>query len=156
MDTSTPLGIFYIPTALLPLRRKACWGFFRPKKSWRLRPGLNPRTWVPKARYPKTTEAAHFAEAVMTYSLLASTESLGNLRWQIPWTFHLLFQLDATPIFEIHRNSENANTCSRSSMSALLLQAQRVLEHVVIFVVCVFRFHLITTEPGCKPCLFHA
>ena len=32
------LGIFYIPqiydmgpTALLPLRRKACWGFFRPK-----------------------------------------------------------------------------------------------------------------------------
>jgi hypothetical protein len=32
------------PTALLPLRRKACWGFFR----W-LRPGANPRTWVPKA-----------------------------------------------------------------------------------------------------------
>jgi len=32
------LGIFYVPqiynmgpTALLPLRRKACWGFFRPK-----------------------------------------------------------------------------------------------------------------------------
>ena len=32
------------PTALLPLRGKAWWGFFR-----RLRPGLNPRTWVPKA-----------------------------------------------------------------------------------------------------------
>ena len=31
------------PTALLPLRRKACWGFFR-----RLRPGVNPRTWVLK------------------------------------------------------------------------------------------------------------
>jgi len=29
------------PTALLPLRRKACWGFFRP--------GLNPQTWVLKA-----------------------------------------------------------------------------------------------------------
>jgi hypothetical protein len=33
----TPLGIFYMsqiydmgPTALLPIRRKACWGFFRP------------------------------------------------------------------------------------------------------------------------------
>ena len=35
-------------TALLPLRRKACWGFFRPK-IWRLRPGLNPRSWVPEA-----------------------------------------------------------------------------------------------------------
>jgi hypothetical protein len=33
MPTSTlHLGIFYMgPTALLPLRRKACWGFFRPK-----------------------------------------------------------------------------------------------------------------------------
>jgi hypothetical protein len=39
MTTSTPLGIFYMPqiydmgpTALLPLRRKACWGFFSPWK----------------------------------------------------------------------------------------------------------------------------
>jgi hypothetical protein len=36
------------PTALLPLRRKACWGFFALKIR-RLRPGLNPRTWVLKA-----------------------------------------------------------------------------------------------------------
>ena len=57
MSTSTlHLGIFYMPqiydmgpTALLPLRRKACWGFFRPLKIRRLRPGLNPRTWVLKA-----------------------------------------------------------------------------------------------------------
>jgi hypothetical protein len=49
------LGIFYMPqiynigqTALLPLWRKACWGFFCPEKSWQLRPGLNPRTWVLK------------------------------------------------------------------------------------------------------------
>jgi hypothetical protein len=35
-------------TALLPLRRKACWEFFRPKNR-RFRPGLNPQTWVPKA-----------------------------------------------------------------------------------------------------------
>ena len=32
--------------ALLPFQRKACWGFLCPEKSWRLRPGLNPRTWV--------------------------------------------------------------------------------------------------------------
>jgi len=50
------LGIFYMPqicdmgpTALLPLRRKACWGFSSPLKIRRLRPVLNPRTWVPKA-----------------------------------------------------------------------------------------------------------
>jgi hypothetical protein len=35
------------PTALLPLRRSAE-DFFRPKY-WRLRPGTNPWTWVPKA-----------------------------------------------------------------------------------------------------------
>ena len=49
------LEIFYMPQiyhmgpmASLPLRRKACWGFFRPEKSWRLWPGLNPRTRVLK------------------------------------------------------------------------------------------------------------
>ena len=42
------LGIFCMPqiydmgpTALLLLRRKACWGFFPPLKIRRLRPGLN-------------------------------------------------------------------------------------------------------------------
>ena len=35
------------PTALLPLRRKACWGSFHSEKSDGF--GLNPRTWVPKA-----------------------------------------------------------------------------------------------------------
>ena len=57
MSTSTlHLGIFYMPqicdmgpTALLPLRRKACWGFFSPLKIRRLQPGLNPWTWVLKA-----------------------------------------------------------------------------------------------------------
>ena len=37
------------PTALLPLRRKACWGFFFALKIQRLWPGLNPQTWVLKA-----------------------------------------------------------------------------------------------------------
>ena len=49
------LWIFYMPQiydmgpmALLPLWRKACWGFFCPKKSWWLWLGLNPRTRVIK------------------------------------------------------------------------------------------------------------
>ena len=58
-DLLHALGIFYMPqiydmgpTALLPLRRKASWGFFSPLNTWRLRPGLNPRTWVLKATTP--------------------------------------------------------------------------------------------------------
>jgi len=73
-------GIFYMqqiydmgPTALLPLRRKACWGFFLPLKFRRLRPGLNPRTWVLKVStlpldhwiviysYNKTNEMHYFS-----------------------------------------------------------------------------------------------
>jgi len=53
LDFHVNSGIFYMPqiydmgpTALLPFRRKACWGIFRPEKSWW--PGLNPRTWVLK------------------------------------------------------------------------------------------------------------
>ena len=37
------------PTALFPVRRKACWGLLSPLKIRRLRWGLNPRTWVLKA-----------------------------------------------------------------------------------------------------------
>ena len=36
-------------TALIPFRRKACWGFFHPKKSDGFGRVLNPRIWVPKA-----------------------------------------------------------------------------------------------------------
>jgi hypothetical protein len=35
--------------ALLPLRRKARWGFFFARKIRLLRQGLSPRTWVPEA-----------------------------------------------------------------------------------------------------------
>ena len=55
MTTSTPLwDLLHAakydmgPTALLPLRRKGCWGFFALKVR-RLRPGSNPRTRVPEA-----------------------------------------------------------------------------------------------------------
>jgi hypothetical protein len=49
------LVIFYMPqirdigpAALLPFWRKACLRIFLPLKIRRLRPGLNPRTWVPE------------------------------------------------------------------------------------------------------------
>jgi hypothetical protein len=35
--------------ALLPFWRKACWGFFPPKKIWWLQLGANPWSWVPEA-----------------------------------------------------------------------------------------------------------
>ena len=61
------LGLFNMPqiydmgpTALLPLRRKACWGFFRPEKSWWLRLGLNPRTWVFKGSTLPLDHRSHF------------------------------------------------------------------------------------------------
>jgi hypothetical protein len=47
-------------TALLPLRRKARWGFFRPEKSWHLRPGLNPRTWVLKGSMLPLDHWSHY------------------------------------------------------------------------------------------------
>jgi len=52
------------PTALLPLRRKACWGFFRPLKIWRLQPGLNPRTRVLKA---STLPLDHRSRLIVLY-----------------------------------------------------------------------------------------
>jgi hypothetical protein len=44
----------------LLLVRKVCWRLFSPWKIRRLRPVLNPRTWVPKA----STEAAYDASVV--------------------------------------------------------------------------------------------
>ena len=54
------------PTALLPLRKKACWGFFSPRKIRRLRPGLNPRTWVPKASTLPLDHRSSFIKACVT------------------------------------------------------------------------------------------
>jgi hypothetical protein len=56
------------PTASLPLRRKACWGFFR-----RLRPGVNPQTWVPKA---STVPLDHWSRSTFTYSYSFNTNTL--------------------------------------------------------------------------------
>ena len=48
--TSTSLLCSFTCPNLRPTApKKGRWGFCRPKKIRRLRPGLNPRTWVPKA-----------------------------------------------------------------------------------------------------------
>ena len=54
------------PTALLPLRRKACWGFFFALKIRRLRPGANSRTCVPKAG---TLPLDHQSRCAWSYSV---------------------------------------------------------------------------------------
>jgi len=68
------LGIFYMPqiydmrlTAFLPLRRKACWGFFCPEKSWRLWPGLNPQTQVLKGSMLPLDHRSHHHFMVETH-----------------------------------------------------------------------------------------
>jgi len=59
MSTSTlHLGIFYMPqiydmgpTALLPLRRKACWGFFSPLKNPTASAGFEPANLGTKGQH---------------------------------------------------------------------------------------------------------
>ena len=77
-------GIFYMPqicdmgpTASLPFQRKACWGFFCPGKSWRLRPGLNPRTWVLKASALPLDHQSHLFSGLWCC----------NTRWLMPNVF---------------------------------------------------------------------
>jgi hypothetical protein len=65
------------PTVLLPFRRKARWGFFSPCKIRRLRPGLNPRTWGPKAsaltpRPPKPHRWYFQTQSYITLTLINS------------------------------------------------------------------------------------
>jgi hypothetical protein len=110
------LGTFYMPqiyamgpTALLPLRRKPRWGLFRPEKSWRLRPGLNPRTWVLKgsklpldhrSRFWDVTSLSNGKQIPMfrigvspLSSALSSSRKDSSKRWQIFSSGHdLTFQ----------------------------------------------------------------
>ena len=81
------LGIFYMPqicdmgpTALLPLWRKADWGFFHPEKSWRLRPGLNPRTWVLKGPIWARNVGNCLPNLMVSYP--RRMESLGRTLWK--------------------------------------------------------------------------
>jgi hypothetical protein len=76
------LGIFYMPQicdmwpmALLPLQRKARWGFFQPEKSWQLRPGLNPRTWVLKGSMLPLDHRSHYSWVLMLQENLSDASS---------------------------------------------------------------------------------
>ena len=83
------LGIFYMPqiydmgpTALLPLRRKACWGFFPPLKNPTASAGFEPANLGTKGQHatprppkPLLSNMAkqitrHFAEEKSTFSIL--------------------------------------------------------------------------------------
>jgi len=76
-------------TTLLPFQRKACWGFFRPEKSWRLQPGLNPRTWVLKGSTLTLDHRSHYDgeltdsniidKGYQTFTILVITEKNKNL-----------------------------------------------------------------------------
>jgi len=95
-------GIFYVPqmcdmgpTALLPFWRKACWGIFRPEKSWRLQPGLNPRTWVPKGSMLLLDHRSRFRWMVF-WEVLHSEggfllKSGGKIQVWVNWTKMKLF-----------------------------------------------------------------
>ena len=65
-------------TALLPFRRKACWGFFRPEKIRRLRPGLNTRTLVPKASTLPLEHRSRYlvVNSIRTISLLSVQQAI--------------------------------------------------------------------------------
>ena len=84
------------PTALLPLRRKARWGFFRPEKSWWLRPGLNLRTWVLKgSMLPLDHQSCCTSQSVEIYIYYFSYRShptcayLANkATYPGPWVVH--------------------------------------------------------------------
>ena len=84
-DLHVNSGIFYMPqiydmgpTTLLPFQRKACWEFFRHEKSWRLWPGLNPRTWVLKDSKLPLNHRSHFHATCCFISLLMSSTCFGH------------------------------------------------------------------------------
>ena len=66
-------------------------GIFSPLKIQRLRPGLNPRTWVPKAStLPLATEADHY----------------WNIRWKFTWAmWHFPFLVISTQKLFIHSHT---------------------------------------------------
>jgi len=86
------------PTALLPLRRKACWGFFCPEKSWRLRPGFNLQTWVLKG---SMLSLDHWSRSILVnityvkhvYDLNKSHMTMKTVKWN---AFLFIYMSDNT------------------------------------------------------------
>ena len=71
-------------TALPPFRRKACSGFFPLWKIRRLRPGLNPRTRVPKA---STLPLEHRSCKLLFNNDIFALEVMGVQRKPICWLY---------------------------------------------------------------------
>ena len=108
-------GIFYIPyiydkgqTALLPFRRKACWGFFAL--------GLKPRTWVPKASTLPLDHRSRYPRVI------ARQEEISKRKIQItptelePATFRILAQC----LNYLNSYIRNENKCKISSYNRIL------------------------------------
>jgi hypothetical protein len=70
------------PTVLLPFRRKARWGFFSPWKIRRLRPGLNPWTWVPEASTLTPTPPKPLWNACSIYTIYKCGREPQNTTWR--------------------------------------------------------------------------
>ena len=81
------LGIFFIlwhgTHSLLPFRRKACWGFFHPEKSWRFRPGLNPQTWVLKGSTLPLDHRSHLTVAYLFHYNIIIVPHNSHAHWCI-------------------------------------------------------------------------
>ena len=82
------------PTALLPLRRKAYWEFFRPEKSWWLRPGLNLQTWVLKGSTLPLDHRSHWH--CLTYIRILFVKPLHN------WNFSCVSEFESLHISDTH------------------------------------------------------
>jgi hypothetical protein len=67
------------PTALLPLRRKSCYGLLSPLKVYHLRSGLNPRTLGAVASTVATAHSSHPMLRLLISAVLGST-TVGGIR----------------------------------------------------------------------------
>jgi hypothetical protein len=90
-DFHDNLGIFYMlqicdmgQTALLPLRRKACWGVFCSEKIRLLRPGSNPRTLVAKASTLPLDQRSRYVMRWIHFKFRCSILISGKIIKEIP------------------------------------------------------------------------
>ena len=84
-------------TALLPFRRDACWGFFCP---WRLRTGLNPRTWVPKASTLPLDHRSRIRNVNMSSCAVSGTHGILSILFSVcEFYVTVVVLLYSTPAF---------------------------------------------------------
>jgi hypothetical protein len=122
------LGIFYMPqiydmgqTALLPLRRKSCWGFFRS--------GLNPRTWVLKASMQPLDHRSRWSWrwSCWTFRVNSANNTTGKVRTNVIFR-HVVRHVGATAVWV-----EKQKVLHIVSVSiALIIQYPMRMRHIVI------------------------